>query len=113
MDGVLCTSSASRCPPGEAVEKKRQTFAGNPPADGLLFAVNLGWELYSHRSGKTYAPWHAVKLITTGSRACKGNFWLTHNGERFARSKDAGILHECEPAVFEWAHLACVERFGK
>ena len=89
---------------------KRATYAGTPPADGVLIATTPGWELY-RRPAKSVAPWNALKLVTTSNRPCKGNFWLAHNGLRFAWQKDASSLAENEPEIYAWAHSVCVERF--
>ena len=115
-EGGIEESSALVQQAGAAAEKpkrkERLTYTGSPPSDGFLIAATPGWELY-HRPGKAAAPWVALKLITTGERPCKGNFWLSHNGMRYAVQNDAATLARNEPEIYEWAHAVCVERFRK
>jgi len=115
-EGGIGGSIALVQPAVAAAEKKkgqkRQMYSGSPPEDGVLIARTPGWELY-HRPGKSTPPWQSLKLVTTGQRPCKGNFWITHNGQRLAVQTDASTLEKNEPEIYEWVHAVCVERFGR
>jgi beta-lactamase class D len=59
------------------------------------------WTLYE-RTGKAGSDWRSLKLIRTGGRGRKRNWWLGWNGERLARCHDAENLAEHNPEILQW-----------
>lgn len=73
-------------------------YRGKQPESGVLLAECDGWRLYER---PTDGCWRDLKLVVVG-KSVKGNFWLAHNGERFAANKDDKVLAEYYPAVRGW-----------
>jgi hypothetical protein len=57
------------------------------------------FELFE-RVGKSGGGWRSLKLVRAG-RHKKRNWWLGWNGERLARSSDAGKLYAHHGEVYE------------
>lgn len=78
-------------------------------AKHLIAETAPGWSLY-HRAFADKTPWRSLYLRRTGRRrdgVPKHSYWLSWNGERLARSRDAGILLEHNPDVFAWVGTTC------
>ena len=70
---------------------------------GRVGATGSAWRVRSvERVGAATDEWRNFKLIREGYRLRKQNWWLGWNGERLARSADAGKLKEHEPGVYAW-----------
>ena len=68
-----------------------------------------GWKLVAARDafglfdrGKPNGCWQHFKLVYARSDLPKRNWWLAWNGERLAHNRDAGLLAEHQPDVYDW-----------
>jgi hypothetical protein len=61
------------------------------------------WVLY-RKDGAPPSEWTNYKLAIKGRCMHKANYHLSHNGERLANSRDALLLKEHRPKLYE---LAC------
>jgi hypothetical protein len=87
----------------------KSSGAGNPApalsgaaAKLIALATCDGFTLYERRGCST-AQWHSLKLVRHPRKAGEQNCWfLGWNGERLARSTDAGKLAERLPGIERW-----------
>jgi hypothetical protein len=70
-----------------------------------LIAEQPGWQLFERHSSD---EWRSFKLVGPPCRR-KRNWWLGHNGERFARNHDTGHLAEHLPVILDWVASAIAE----
>lgn len=105
-----------------AFNRKMRVFSGNPPhPDKGWFHVmdtageyqGTPWRVYMRErhnlNGNPEGPWWQVKVIAGFPLRSRANYWLAHNGRRWANAPDlqdvvmlmSDILHEIEPAVVE------------
>lgn len=78
---------------------RKEGVWGNPPATGRLLARLDDWSLFDRMVGGP--EWRNLKLVRSPAGA-KGNWWLAHNGVRFAENRDHGFLATHYPEVLGW-----------
>ena len=66
-------------------------------------ATHNDFTLYD-RFDQTVGKWRNLKLVRTADSAVKRNWWLAWNGERLARSRDAGLLVQHNPEIEIWVN---------
>lgn len=87
--------------------KEPAMYAGNRPPEGwwMLTEIEHGeqtWEIW--RPPEDRSEWVSLKLVLGHEcRARKGNYWLVYSteGRRFRRDRDAGLLAENQPRLYE------------
>jgi hypothetical protein len=84
-------------------------------ADMRLIAEQPGWQLYENHRCSTN-EWRSLKLVklpaSSRSTRPKHNWWLGHNGGRFALKSDTLHLDKHHPKILEWVHAACKAAFA-
>ena len=66
----------------------------------VSIASTVEYELFE-LPGRSTPQWRCLKLVSL-ARTAKRNWWFGWNGERIARSSDAGKLADQHPAVYAW-----------
>jgi hypothetical protein len=82
----------------------------HPITSMTLLAGQPGWALYeNHRHSAN--GWRSLKLVKlpASSRPTrpKHNWWLGHNGKRFASKFDMLHLAEHHSEILDWVHSVC------
>jgi hypothetical protein len=67
----------------------------------VQIARREGFTLFE-RTGAGANGWRSFKLIREGRGLKKRNWWIGWDGDRLARTADAGKLREHEPEIYDW-----------
>jgi hypothetical protein len=57
--------------------------------------------------------WQNIKICCSGKNENKANFWVTWNGERFFKNRDAKILENKYPFLFSAVKRILFKAGGK
>jgi hypothetical protein len=103
-NGPTVDGKASKISAGKTVlgPNGPPALSGAAAAKLIALATCDGFTLYE-RKGCSTAQWRSLKLVRHPRKAGQQNaWWLGWNGERLARSTDAGKLAERLPGIERW-----------
>tara|TARA_R110000803_G_scaffold44795_1_gene94668 strand:- start:922 stop:1233 length:312 start_codon:yes stop_codon:yes gene_type:complete len=81
---------------------RQKKYRGNPlPGDGYHQfktepVYGTTWLVQTQKMDKI---WRGVKVSAVGAVASKANYWLSWNGERWAKGKDLALIERHRPSL--------------